>query len=108
VAPLVNLPEVAIVGLGRVMQLPRYDSNGSLTRRAIMTVSGGEDELGEHRTLALNHPRGHLHCIISAGTPLYCHYLGTFLLCVISPHFHDAIFSYIAITLLPLLITPVW
>ncbi len=32
-APLVNPPEVAIVALGRVQKLPRYDGAGQLVPR---------------------------------------------------------------------------
>lgn len=46
-APIINAPEVAIVALGRTQTLPRFDANGQVTKRAIMTVSWA----GDHRII---------------------------------------------------------
>ena len=46
-APIINAPEVAIVALGRTRKLPRFDANGQVTERAIMTVSWA----GDHRII---------------------------------------------------------
>ncbi|EPC04501.1 hypothetical protein L861_04025 [Litchfieldella anticariensis FP35 = DSM 16096] len=46
-APIINAPEVAIVALGRVQRLPRFDERGQVTERAIMTVSWA----GDHRII---------------------------------------------------------
>ena len=46
-APIINAPEVAIVALGRIQKLPRFDHNGQVTERAIMTVSWA----GDHRII---------------------------------------------------------
>ncbi|MDV2080651.1 dihydrolipoyllysine-residue acetyltransferase [Marinobacter xestospongiae] len=46
-APIINAPEVAIVALGRTQKLPRFDANGQVVERAIMTVSWG----GDHRII---------------------------------------------------------
>ncbi len=46
-APIINAPEVAIVALGRTQKLPRFDANGQVTERAIMTVSWA----GDHRII---------------------------------------------------------
>lgn len=46
-APIINAPEVAIVALGRTRKLPRFDANGQVTQRAIMTVSWA----GDHRII---------------------------------------------------------
>lgn len=43
--PLINLPEVAIVALGKVQTLPRY-RGGELWPVAVMQVSRGSGELG--------------------------------------------------------------
>lgn len=46
--PMLNPPEVAIVALGRVQPLPRYDASGtSLVKKHIMNVSWG----GDHRVV---------------------------------------------------------
>ncbi|KAK9812622.1 hypothetical protein WJX72_000756 [[Myrmecia] bisecta] len=42
-APLVNVPEVAIVALGRVQHLPRFGASGDIQRTAIMPISWGAD-----------------------------------------------------------------
>lgn len=41
--PRVTPPESAIVALGKLQQLPRYDSHGVLVRSAIMRASWGAD-----------------------------------------------------------------
>lgn len=46
-APIINAPEVAIVALGRVQRLPRFDEQGQVVERAIMTVSWA----GDHRII---------------------------------------------------------
>ncbi|GAA5173583.1 2-oxo acid dehydrogenase subunit E2 [Modicisalibacter zincidurans] len=46
-APLINLPEVAIVALGRTQWLPRFDAQGQVVSRAIMTVTWS----GDHRVI---------------------------------------------------------
>lgn len=45
--PIINAPEVAIVALGRVQQLPRFDADGNVVARSIMTVTWS----GDHRVL---------------------------------------------------------
>ena len=46
-APIINAPEVAIVALGRVQHLPRFDTAGNVVSRAIMTVTWA----GDHRLI---------------------------------------------------------
>lgn len=46
-APIINAPEVAIVALGRTQKLPRFDDNGQVVERAIMTISWA----GDHRII---------------------------------------------------------
>lgn len=46
-APIINKPEVAIVALGRIQQLPRFDRNNNVISRSIMTVSWS----GDHRVI---------------------------------------------------------
>ena len=46
-APIINAPEVAIVALGRTQKLPRFDADGQVVERAIMTVSWA----GDHRII---------------------------------------------------------
>jgi len=46
-APIINKPEVAIVALGKIQGLPRFDGNGELVKRQIMTVSWS----GDHRVI---------------------------------------------------------
>lgn len=46
-SPIINAPEVAIVALGRTQKLPRFDANGQLVERAIMTISWA----GDHRVI---------------------------------------------------------
>jgi len=45
--PIINKPEVAIVALGRVQRLPRFDDNGEVIARSIMQVSWS----GDHRVI---------------------------------------------------------
>ncbi len=46
-SPIINPPEVAIVALGRTQKLPRFDANGQVVERAIMTISWA----GDHRII---------------------------------------------------------
>lgn len=46
-APIINPPEVAIVALGRTQRLPRFDENGEVVARSIMTISWA----GDHRII---------------------------------------------------------
>ncbi|MDR5865882.1 dihydrolipoyllysine-residue acetyltransferase [Halomonas koreensis] len=46
-APIINAPEVAIVAIGKSQWLPRFDADGEVTRRAIMTVTWA----GDHRLI---------------------------------------------------------
>ncbi|OAN92823.1 dihydrolipoamide acetyltransferase [Marinobacter sp. EhC06] len=46
-SPIINAPEVAIVALGRTQKLPRFDANGQVVERSIMTVSWA----GDHRII---------------------------------------------------------
>ena len=41
--PVINLPEVAIAGLGKARPSPRYDANGELVKQTIMQVSWSAD-----------------------------------------------------------------
>ena len=45
--PIINKPEVAIVALGKIQTLPRFDERGNLVPRKIMTVSWS----GDHRVI---------------------------------------------------------
>ncbi|MFD2633170.1 dihydrolipoyllysine-residue acetyltransferase [Idiomarina piscisalsi] len=45
--PIINKPEAAIVALGKVQELPRFDENGNVVARKIMTVSWS----GDHRII---------------------------------------------------------
>lgn len=45
--PIINKPEVAIVALGKVQRLPRFDDNGEVVARSIMQVSWS----GDHRVI---------------------------------------------------------
>lgn len=45
--PIINKPEVAIVALGKVQQLPRFDNKGHVVARSIMQVSWS----GDHRVI---------------------------------------------------------
>ncbi|WP_163557228.1 dihydrolipoyllysine-residue acetyltransferase [Halomonas sp. NO4] len=46
-APIINAPEVAIVAIGKIQWLPRFDEAGEVVRRAIMTVTWA----GDHRII---------------------------------------------------------
>lgn len=41
--PVINLPEIAIAGLGRARPTPRYDGDGNLVRKSVMQVSWSAD-----------------------------------------------------------------
>jgi 2-oxoisovalerate dehydrogenase E2 component (dihydrolipoyl transacylase) len=41
--PVINHPEVAIVGVNKIQRLPRYDDHGALVPRQIMNLSSGFD-----------------------------------------------------------------
>lgn len=45
--PIINKPEVAIVALGKMQTLPRFDTNGEVEARQIMNVSWS----GDHRII---------------------------------------------------------
>ena len=45
--PIINKPEVAIVALGKIQSLPRFDQQGDVVARNIMTVSWS----GDHRVI---------------------------------------------------------
>ncbi|EKE84220.1 dihydrolipoyllysine-residue acetyltransferase [Idiomarina xiamenensis] len=45
--PIINKPEAAIVALGKVQELPRFDAQGNVVARKIMTVSWS----GDHRII---------------------------------------------------------
>lgn len=45
--PIINKPEAAIVALGKVQELPRFDANGQVVARKIMTASWS----GDHRII---------------------------------------------------------
>jgi len=45
--PIINKPESAIVALGKLQKLPRFDDNGNVEARSIMQVSWS----GDHRTI---------------------------------------------------------
>lgn len=45
--PIVNAPEVAIVGIGRIQSLPRFDETGAVVAREIIQTSWS----GDHRVL---------------------------------------------------------
>jgi len=46
-APIINQPEVAIVALGRTQRLPRFDVDGNVCARDIMTITWA----GDHRII---------------------------------------------------------
>ena len=46
-APIINKPEVAIVALGKIQQLPRFDHDNNVVSRSIMSVSWS----GDHRVI---------------------------------------------------------
>merc|ERR1719238_2037702 len=41
--PVINLPEVAIAGLGKARSTPKYDEQGNLVKRMVMQVSWSAD-----------------------------------------------------------------
>jgi 2-oxoisovalerate dehydrogenase E2 component (dihydrolipoyl transacylase) len=45
--PIINKPEVAIVALGKIQRLPRFDSDNNVVARSILTVSWS----GDHRVI---------------------------------------------------------
>jgi 2-oxoisovalerate dehydrogenase E2 component (dihydrolipoyl transacylase) len=45
--PIINKPEAAIVALGKLQKLPRFDENGNVVARSIMQVSWS----GDHRII---------------------------------------------------------
>ena len=45
--PIINKPEVAIVALGKIQKLPRFDAQGNVVTRNIMTISWS----GDHRVI---------------------------------------------------------
>ncbi|MDC1210304.1 2-oxo acid dehydrogenase subunit E2 [Porticoccaceae bacterium] len=45
--PIINKPELAIVALGKIQRLPRFDQQGNVVPRNIMTVSWS----GDHRVI---------------------------------------------------------
>ncbi|RVU40849.1 dihydrolipoyllysine-residue acetyltransferase [Rheinheimera riviphila] len=45
--PIINKPEVAIVALGKVQQLPRFDEKGHVVARSMMQISWS----GDHRVI---------------------------------------------------------
>ncbi|WP_249976749.1 2-oxo acid dehydrogenase subunit E2 [Vreelandella olivaria] len=44
-APIINAPEAAIVAIGKTQWLPRFDEEGEVQRRAVMTITWA----GDHR-----------------------------------------------------------
>jgi 2-oxoisovalerate dehydrogenase E2 component (dihydrolipoyl transacylase) len=46
-SPIINKPEVAIVALGKIQKLPRFNDEGQLEERHIMTMSWS----GDHRVI---------------------------------------------------------
>ncbi|MED6130308.1 Bce2p, variant 2 [Stylosanthes scabra] len=46
-SPLLNLPEVSIIAIGRIQKVPHFDSNGNVYPASLMTVNVGAD----HRVL---------------------------------------------------------
>ncbi|KAF3340633.1 dihydrolipoyllysine-residue acetyltransferase component of pyruvatedehydrogenase complex [Carex littledalei] len=42
-SPLLNLPEVAIIALGRIQKLPRFDDNGNIYPASVTNVTIGAD-----------------------------------------------------------------
>ena len=45
--PIINKPEVAIVALGKIQKLPRFDANNNIVSRSILTISWS----GDHRVI---------------------------------------------------------
>ncbi|XLU43448.1 hypothetical protein S245_038262 [Arachis hypogaea] len=46
-SPLLNLPEVSIIAIGRIQKIPQFDGNGNVYPVSLMTVNVGAD----HRVL---------------------------------------------------------
>ena len=46
-SPIINRPEVAIVALGKIQNLPRFGNDNQITARKIMSVSWS----GDHRVI---------------------------------------------------------
>ncbi|KAI3469359.1 hypothetical protein Pfo_026022 [Paulownia fortunei] len=46
-SPLINVPEVSIIALGRIQKIPQFDEDGNVSPASIMTVNIGAD----HRVL---------------------------------------------------------
>ncbi|KAL3829351.1 hypothetical protein ACJIZ3_018153 [Penstemon smallii] len=46
-SPLINVPEVSIIAMGRIQRIPRFDEHGNVYSASIMTVNIGAD----HRVL---------------------------------------------------------
>jgi len=42
-SPVINLPEIAIAGLGKTRATPRYDEQGNLVKASVMQVSWSAD-----------------------------------------------------------------
>lgn len=42
-SPIINVPEVAIVAIGRMQQVPRLRGDGSFVNSSVMTVTWGAD-----------------------------------------------------------------
>lgn len=42
-SPIINVPEVAIVAIGRMQQVPRLQGDGSFVNSSVMTVTWGAD-----------------------------------------------------------------
>lgn len=38
-SPLINVPEVSIIAMGRIQKVPRFDEDGNIYPASIMTVS---------------------------------------------------------------------
>jgi 2-oxoisovalerate dehydrogenase E2 component (dihydrolipoyl transacylase) len=45
--PIINMPEVAIVALGKIQKLPRFDHEGNIVSRSVINVSWS----GDHRVI---------------------------------------------------------
>ena len=45
--PIINIPEVAIVALGKIQKLPRFDHEGNIVSRSVINVSWS----GDHRVI---------------------------------------------------------
>ncbi|WP_192036915.1 dihydrolipoyllysine-residue acetyltransferase [Halomonas sp. YLGW01] len=61
--PIINAPEVAIVAIGKTQRLPRFDADGQVVSRAIMTATwSGDHRLIDGGTIArfVNRWKGYL------------------------------------------------